>query len=195
MAADVAAVLDEAGIAQAHVFGISLGGMIAQAFALSFPSRLDRLVLGCTSPGGLRSVKPKVGSFLAMARARLQSQETACRLEAENVLSDSFRARHPEVIDHWLELARQAPVPRSTMMLQLLAAGRHDAYSRLPTIDAMTLVIAPDADRLIPPENSHLLARRIPRAELAWVRGAGHDFVTERPKETFTMVREFLESS
>ena len=81
------------------------------------------------------------------------------------------------------------------MMLQLLAAGRHDAYAKLSTIDAATLVIAPDADRLIPPDNSHLLARRIPRAELAWVRGAGHDFVTERPGETLTMVRAFLSST
>ncbi len=192
MANDVAAVLDEVGIERAHLFGISLGGMIAQAFALTHPKRLDRLVLGCTSAGGLRSVRPKVGQFLAMARARVQSPKDAFRIEAGFVLSERFRAQHPEIIDEWVELGRKNPVPRRTMMLQLFAAGRHDAYARLPTIDAATLVIAPGADRLIPAENSHIIARRIPGAELACVKGAGHDFVTECPEETFEMVSRFL---
>jgi pimeloyl-ACP methyl ester carboxylesterase len=127
-----------------------------------------------------------------MARARVQSPKDAFRIEAGFVLSERFRAQHPEVIDEWDELGRKNPVPRRTMMLQLLAAGRHDAYARLPTIDAATLVIAPGADRLIPAENSHIIARRIPGAELACVKGAGHDFVTECPEETFEMVSRFL---
>src|ERR1700733_10571100 len=49
MASDAAAVLDAAGIASAHVFGVSMGGMIAQEFAINYPDRVNRLVLGCTS--------------------------------------------------------------------------------------------------------------------------------------------------
>jgi len=57
MAADAAAVLDAAGVASAHVFGISMGGMIAQEFALQFPARTRSLILGCTSPGGSSGVR------------------------------------------------------------------------------------------------------------------------------------------
>ena len=51
MASDAAAVLDAAGVESAHVFGISMGGMIAQEFALQYPSRVRCLVLGCTAAG------------------------------------------------------------------------------------------------------------------------------------------------
>jgi 3-oxoadipate enol-lactonase len=52
MAADAAAVLDAAGVASAHVVGMSMGGMIAQEFALAYPGRVRSLVLGCTACGG-----------------------------------------------------------------------------------------------------------------------------------------------
>src|SRR4051794_5833622 len=56
MADDAVAVLDAAGIDRAHVYGISLGGMIAQEIALRRPERVDSMVLGATTPGGARAV-------------------------------------------------------------------------------------------------------------------------------------------
>ena len=52
MASDAAAVLDAAGVPSAHVFGVSMGGMIAQEFALQYPQRVQSLILGCTAAGG-----------------------------------------------------------------------------------------------------------------------------------------------
>jgi 3-oxoadipate enol-lactonase len=52
MASDAAAVLDAAGIESAHIYGVSMGGMIAQEFALQYPKRVKSLILGCTQAGG-----------------------------------------------------------------------------------------------------------------------------------------------
>src|SRR5580698_6628843 len=71
MAADAAAVLDAAGIQKAHVFGGSMGGMIAQEFALNYPERVNRLVLGCTACGGrtgIPAAQPVLDILMARAR-------------------------------------------------------------------------------------------------------------------------------
>jgi pimeloyl-ACP methyl ester carboxylesterase len=65
MAADIAGLLDIIGIDAAHVFGISMGGMIAQHFALNYPQRVISLILGCTYCGGLHSILPKPEVFTA----------------------------------------------------------------------------------------------------------------------------------
>ena len=57
MASDAAATLEAAGVERAHVFGLSMGGMIAQEFALQYPERLRSLILGCTAPGGPNAVR------------------------------------------------------------------------------------------------------------------------------------------
>src|ERR1700685_4666622 len=57
MASDAAAVLDAAGVLSAHVFGVSMGGMIAQEFALQYPERVQSLILGCTAAGGPSAVR------------------------------------------------------------------------------------------------------------------------------------------
>src|SRR5580692_3536100 len=78
MAADAAAVLDAAGVAKARVFGISMGGMIAQEFALNYPERVERLVLGCTACGGPHAVRAEQPVLDALsARAKMTPQEGA----------------------------------------------------------------------------------------------------------------------
>jgi pimeloyl-ACP methyl ester carboxylesterase len=69
----------------------------------------------------------------------------------------------------------------------------HDTYKLLPKIEAPTLVIAGDNDRLIPVENSRILASRIPKAELAIIKGAGHEFFIEDAEEVNKIVLGFLE--
>src|ERR1700726_4478678 len=59
MASDAAAVLEAAGIESAHVFGVSMGGMIAQEFALQYPKRVLSLILGCTTASGPHAVQAK----------------------------------------------------------------------------------------------------------------------------------------
>ncbi len=192
MADDVASVLRASGVERADVFGVSLGGMIAQHLALRHPHRVRKLVLACTSPGGrgARSIAP--AAALALARGAAMPFAEGIRNTAPWVLSDEARRQRPEIVDIWVAIAASEPRSRRGVLGQLLAAARHDTWALLPELEAPTLVLGGDADRLIPPENGELLAARIPNARLRQLRGAGHDFPTERPAETASILSDFL---
>ncbi|MSP24905.1 MAG: alpha/beta fold hydrolase [Myxococcales bacterium] len=192
MADDLARVLDHAQIARAHVFGISLGGMVALRFALDHGGRLDRLVLAATTPGGARSVRPRLGPFVAMARARMASVPQAITVEASLMLGSRFVAENPAILATWRTLARDYPTAPRTLLFQALAALVHDVERDLDRIGAPTLVISAEADRLVPPENSRLLARRLPRARLEWLPGDAHDLTTEHADAVAALLRAFL---
>jgi len=66
MAEDARAVLDAAGVETAHVYGISMGGMIAQKLAIKYPERIRSLILGCTTSGGVNHVQPGADVSLLM---------------------------------------------------------------------------------------------------------------------------------
>ena len=68
----------------------------------------------------------------------------------------------------------------------------HDTYELLPKIKLPTLVIAGDNDRVIPVENSRILASRIPEAEQVILKGPGHEFFTEDAEETNKAILDFL---
>lgn len=192
MADDTAAVMDAAGFDEANVFGISLGGMIAQQVALRHGARVRRLALGCTRPGGRAShgLTPKaVRELVAPMR---KSPEQAIRETAALILSRRFLAENASVVEQWVEIARREPPKRHGVIGQLLAGALHDASGKLDRITAETLVVTGDVDRLIDPRNSELIAKRIPRATLRTLSGAGHDFPTEQPRETAALLREFF---
>jgi pimeloyl-ACP methyl ester carboxylesterase len=190
MADDHAAILDAAGVARTHVFGMSLGGMIAQQLAIRHPTRVERLILGCTTPGGHHAERS--GALLALVRASISPIDRAIQITAPLVLSGETLRQRPEVVEQWRAIARDEPKNRIGRIGQFLAAGRHDAWAQLAHITAPTLVVTGDADRLIPPGNSRLIADRVPGARLHSIPAAGHDFAADRPEETATVISRFL---
>jgi len=173
MAADAAAVLDAAGHDTAHVVGASLGGMIAQRFALMFPRRLRSLVLLCTTPGGRHAVRAAADVMAALVRGG-DSPSAVYRRNAWFLYGDETRTSHPERIEEDLEYRAKIPTRLTGYLGQLQATTGHDAWDELPSITAPTLIVHGEADMLVPTENGRLLAGRIPGAELVLVPGAGH---------------------
>jgi pimeloyl-ACP methyl ester carboxylesterase len=193
MADDVARVMDAARIERAHVFGLSLGGMIAMRLAIRHPSRLASLVLGATTAGGRRRVPIAKRTLLSFLRTARMSTEEAMRFTAPLTLAPGFAARHPEIVDAWVGIAKSEPRRRLALLGQLLAAARHDAANELASVRAPTLVVTGDADTLMPPANSHAIAEGIGGAELRILPGRGHDFATESPDEIAALLIEWAD--
>jgi 3-oxoadipate enol-lactonase len=191
MADDVARVMDAAGVERAHVFGLSLGGMIAMRFAIRHPGRLRSLVLGATTAGGRRRTPIAMGTLLAFLRTARMGTEEAMRFTAPLTLAPGYAAAHPELVDAWVDIARSEPRRRLALVGQLLAAARHDAAGELAAVRAPTLVVTGDADTLMPPANSRAIADGIPGAALTILPGRGHDFPTEAPEETARLLLDW----
>jgi 3-oxoadipate enol-lactonase len=191
MADDAACVLDHAGVARAAVFGVSLGGMIAQELCLRHPARVSRLVLGCTRAGGRTGRPISRAAALALLSAVRSSEDDALVRTAPFVLSAEFLRDNPQVLTEWRRIARQQPMRRRGFLGQVFAALRHDTSRRLDRIRVATLVVSGDADRLIHIENSRYLASKIREARFVTLPGAGHDFPPERPRELARLLADF----
>ena len=188
LAADTVGLLDELGIASAHVYGVSMGGMIAQEVALRFPERVRGLVLGCTSPGGPRSVRPTVRELRVVAAAAASAPRSPVDGTLGAVLfSERFRRDEPERARFLLEHFRRHLPAAQGVAAQLLASVFHDTVSRLDQVQAPTLVLHGERDVMAPLDNARMLAERIPNAELAIVPGAGHAYALERPDVSFDL--------
>ena len=191
MAHDTAAVIRHAGFDKLHVFGMSMGGMIAQELVLHYPEIVDRLVLGCTTPGGKEGIRPSAFAMASLATALALPDYLSNEIIANLTLSPKHRAAHPETAKAWLELVRTEGVARLTVVRQLLAIFRHNTGPRLGQLNVPTLILTGDSDRLVAPRNSEILAERIPGACLERIPGAGHDFPAEKQEETTQAIERF----
>jgi 3-oxoadipate enol-lactonase len=194
MAGDIAGLIDIIDIDAAHIFGISMGGMIAQHFALNYPQRVISLILGCTFCGGVHSTQPEPESLAALFDfERLnKSPEEFVRQAIPFFFSQKFIEKNPDIVDKRVAKQLEYPAPPHGATRQAEAILGHDTYERLPKIKLPTLVIAGDNDRLVPVENSRVLASKIPGAELAILKVVGHEFFIEAAEEVNKIILDFL---
>lgn len=186
MAEDASSLLRGIGIERAKVFGISMGGMIAQELTLRHPEQVERVVLGCTTPGGTAAVRPPDQRIeqLIQGLELVQSGNLDAALDVMMPLlfPEDFIASHPELRQFMTAGLKIAPPPRADI-LELTRAGAldFDAYARLPQIKCPVLIVHGDQDVLAPVENAYLMKNQIPHAELFVVGGAGHSFAAADP--------------
>ena len=194
LADDSAAVLREAGVTEerpAFVFGISLGGMIAQELALRHPRLLKSLALGATNLGPWRSRWGSLRSRLKFLSLITLGPGRDARRLARLCVSAGFADRANA---DWLRWARglEHTDPLSSLR-QMRAVMSHSTHARLPTVRLPVLVLTGDQDQIIPFDNSRLIHARIPNAKLVVIEGAGHVFPLEQPQRTVNeLVAHFL---
>ncbi len=188
MAADAAAALDAAGVESAHVFGVSMGGMIAQEFALNYPHRVRSLILGCTASGGPTAVQADPEALQALMRQGMTPEESM-----QAIIPFIYDAATPRArIDEDMAIRMKWYPTLQGYMGQLQGIMSWEAYSRLPQITASTLVVHGETDRLVPAANGKLIAARIPSAKLLLIPNASHIFETDQPGVAERAILEFL---
>jgi 3-oxoadipate enol-lactonase len=188
--ADLLRVLDDFGAERAHLVGLSLGGRIARDFALRHPRRVATLVLANTTAGFDTLTPEQVEAFIRSRRVPLESGRTPRELASElaqNLMSPAaVPGAYPRL------LASMAALRKDSYLKTIEASTREDRGARIEAITAPTLVVTSDEDRLYPAALAEDMARRIPGARLAVVRGAGHLSNLEQPEAFNAAVLPFL---
>jgi pimeloyl-ACP methyl ester carboxylesterase len=161
----IVAMLDELGLERVDVLGYSWGGLVSQQLAYRAPERVRRLALAGTAVGW--GGVPGDPRALALIATPLRYYSTAFH-RATSRLLDGAHSRDDA------EARRNHPPSVRGYYGQVLAGSRFSSLPWLHRIEAPTLILAGGSDKLVPPGNGRLLARRLPNAELRVLPGEGH---------------------
>jgi 3-oxoadipate enol-lactonase len=177
-AADTKALVDGLGITGFHLMGVSMGGMIAQEYALAYPSDLLSVTFGCTyaAPGPFCSrmfsmwqdMAPVLGVPFIMRDVTLWAFTTG------------FFEQRPDEAAEFETAMRYMDQPVHAYLAQLAAIQTHDTTARLAQITTPTLVLAGEEDILIPVSLSRRLHEAVPGSAWATTPG-GHACIWEHP--------------
>jgi len=190
MADDLAGLLDAVGIERCHVLGVSMGGFIAQEFALKHPERVGGLILGCTSYGGPNTAPMPMSTLQVLLQVEGLTLEEVYRRGLSTALTESYLHSHPDEVDQIVRWRLENPQPRYAWQHQFNAGAAHDAEDRVRDITAPTLVAHGTRDAVVPTVNGEDLAR-VMGAELK-LYDAGHLFFIEKADEFNRDVIDFL---
>ena len=194
LAGDAISVLDAVGASQAHVIGISMGGMIAQLVALEHPERVGKLVLMSTHMGGsgIEQMHPDAQALFDPSMFLRGDPEGAMRRTLGVITAPGWVERDPAGFAELVVQAKAAPTHPTVFMAQLHALMNSDRSETIRKITVPTLVVHGCDDKLIRPSNGRELANRIPGAQLAMLENCGHMPMYEKTNELSSLVREFL---
>jgi len=193
MAREAGEVLDAAGVGSAHVFGVSMGGMIAQHLALEHRDRVRSLILGCTTPGGRRNVPPW-RLMTATALRPFVGAERTFPLVAPMLYAERTRREQPDRVAEDLRIRLADGTGIRTTLAQMDAIARHDTRRRLGELAGLEVtVIHGEEDVLVPPEHGKELAAAIPGASLVMIPECGHMLTTDAEDAVVAAVHAHLE--
>jgi len=196
LADDTAGLLKELGIARAAILGHSMGGFIAQAFALTYPAMVSKLILSATNFGGPRAIPVTQEALAVLTDMKSDPME---RLKRGILIScaPGFGDAKPEVIQEWLQFRVQNPILPAPYQAQLaigmgLMAEEAAFEHKLKNITAPTLVMFGEHDKVVPPGNAELLAKQIPNSTIHILPNAGHFYPFDATDTAVAAVVEFL---
>jgi 3-oxoadipate enol-lactonase len=190
LAQDVALALDFLGIRRLHLIGLSIGGMIAQCFAIAHGSRLESLMLCGTSPERL------AGGMAGLWQPRFDAMDAAGSLEPladssmQRWVTDAFAARRPERFTQLRETVSATSL--EGYRAGAIAIENYDVTDDLPSVKVPTLVVCGDEDTGTPPAGNRRIAALIPGARYVEMPNARHFPMVEYPEDFAALMLEWL---
>ncbi|QUI23641.1 alpha/beta hydrolase [Vallitalea pronyensis] len=192
-AADMAELLDALGIKKAHILGVSMGGYVAQEFALSYPEYVDKLILCSTTFGGPNCIPiPEATLSMMFKGGGDYKSEDDIKKVISIALDEKNLSKHEDVLVKIMEEKMAHPQPKFAYNRQLMASAGFNTEERLCKVKAETLILAGRGDRVVPWENSQLIQNKIPHSRCEVLEGAGHVFFMEQPALTNKLIVDFL---
>ncbi len=195
LAADTAGLIDALNINSAVVMGHSMGGFIAQEIALTYPTKVSKLVLSSTNFGGPHHVPVTPEAFAILSDT---ASDPVTRFKNGLVVSTApgFAERNPEIIQEWLNWRITNPLDvagyQSQMAIGLgLITEAASFENKLRSIKVPTLILFGAHDKVVPPANAELLAAKIPDSKVVILPNAGHWFPIEVPESASQAVIDF----
>lgn len=195
-AEDTAEIMAALNLEKAHILGVSMGGFIAQEFALQFPEMVNKLILCSTSFGGPNSIPIPQETLTIMMKGGGQYNSIEEIKEAiATALDQNNLDRHSDVLNKIIEEKMRNPQPKYAYQRQLMAGASFNAEDRIKRIYADTLILAGKGDRVVPSENAKLLHEQITNSEMRIIENAGHLFFMEEPEITNKLIIDFLSAA
>lgn len=192
LAKDATRVLDDLGLSSAAVLGVSMGGMVAQAMAIHYPERVDKLILTSSSAkiGLIRGLnKEQQQAWLSYLRKRDRGlQEFIMDL----LFSKDCRSDDSHDIKSFINRSKQQRTPTRTIIKQFMAIQNFDSRRKLKNFRKPTLVVTGDNDMIIGAHHSHALSEFMPHAKLYLIKGGTHAMLDASAEELSRVYCEFL---
>jgi pimeloyl-ACP methyl ester carboxylesterase len=194
MAADLEAVLDAVGVDRVHLVGASMGGMIAQEYAIEY-DRAETVGLFCTTHGGEQAVPiPEETRERMYESPEGYDERELIEHRMAPAMTDSFRRERRDLVEDILDWRTESDADEPERWAQSAAVLGYDSTSKLDRLTQPTFVAHGTDDRVLPIENGRQLYRRLPNAEFEPFEGGSHLFFIEEADTVTDRLRRFFET-
>lgn len=191
MTDDAMAVMDAAGVDRAHVFGVSMGGVIVLDLAVRAPQRVISLIVGCS--GILSADKPRAPKW-ALALYYLPPALLKLLIPSRRGDKGYGSGASPERIAFDMAMLAKDRFTVPGVVAQAVAVRNHvQTREAVAAVTAPSLVLHGDEDSLVPIRWGEELAATLPNSTFVSFKGAGHNFPVASPDETIEALNVFLD--
>jgi pimeloyl-ACP methyl ester carboxylesterase len=191
-AADIARVMDAAGVDRAPLIGVSIGGYAIFEFWRRYRERVTALAL-CNTKAQADTPEARANRLQAAEDVIQRGTEPFFESMAQKLLGETTRRSRPDLTQGALQMMRKMSA-ENVSGVQRGMADRPDSVATLKTITAPTLIVTGDEDTMTGVAEAELMRKNIPGSQMKVVAKAGHYSPWEQPEEVGKLLRQFLDS-